>query len=404
MPPFQDRYHNLPNEVLRMIFSTLTGTHPHRPEALYNLLFVSRRVNAIAKPLFYRHVALYCGIHWDSTNADCQGYRQCLHSLVRAITADDAALGASVHTLHLTVPEYAVEYEDERYSGETLVALLPHLPHLRKLTAFYIGTDEWPVSKLMLLPNPAKLTLLTLNIVHDYPAFLAFLCACPGLEYLAIDMVQDENTGAAETIPPDVIPRLRGVSCDSDFLYFCVLAGRRIEHINTVDAAISCAIHNGADLDSLAEPMALVRSLSVDGQMSLQCILRDDVIAPYSHVEFLAVAISDKIRINDVRMMGNRWSKKFRYVYLQCEGFVPDDDTVPEAFLIAMTSLLILDIEIRCKSAANGTYPRCTRYVRGSPIEKNAAINFVFPSCDDFQEPMWVDSIEDLINHWFQNL
>ncbi|KAF4562483.1 hypothetical protein EYR36_004143 [Pleurotus pulmonarius] len=337
----------------------------------------------------------------------------CLDSLVRAITADDAALGESVHTLHLTVPEYAVEYEDERYSGETLVALLPHLPHLRKLTAFYIGTDEWPVSKLMLLPNPAKLTLLTLNIVHDYPAFLAFLRACPGLEYLAIDMVQDENTGAAEPIPPDVIPRLRGVSCDSDFLYFCILAGRRIEHINTVDAAISCAIHNGADLDSLAEPMASVRSLSVDGRMSLQCILRDDVIAPYSHVEFLAVAISDvspvlylvhallmdthqKIRINDVRMMGKRWSKKLRYVYLQCEGCIPDDDTVPEAFFIAMTSLLILDIEIKCKSAANGTYPRCTRYVRGSPIEKNAAINFVFPSCDDFQEPMWVDSIEDL--------
>lgn len=142
MPPLQPDYRNLPNEVLRMIFLALTGTHPRRPEALYNLLFVSRRANAIAKPLFYRHVALYCGSHLHLPADDCQGFRKCLDSLVRCITADRAALGAIVQYITLTVREYAVDYEDERQSGETLDVLLPHLPNVRKLAAFYVGTDE----------------------------------------------------------------------------------------------------------------------------------------------------------------------------------------------------------------------------------------------------------------------
>lgn len=29
-------------------------------------------------------------------------------------------------------------------------------------------------------------------------------------------------------------------------------------------------------------------------------------------------------------------------------------------------------------------------------MEKDTAIDFVVPSCDDFQDPMWVDSVEDL--------
>ncbi|KAJ8703524.1 hypothetical protein PTI98_002141 [Pleurotus ostreatus] len=56
------------------------------------------------------------------------------------------------------------------------------------------------------------------------------LCACQSLEYLTIDIVQDANGGAPDTIPPDVIPRMRGVYCE--FLYFCILAGRSIEYIN----------------------------------------------------------------------------------------------------------------------------------------------------------------------------
>lgn len=110
------------------------------------------------------------------------------------------------------------------WSSETLDVLL-HIPNLRNLTAFYISLDEWPFSKLTLLPNPSKLTSLTLNIVYDYPALLAFLRACPSQEYLAIDMLQDKNGETPEVIPPDVIPCLHGVYCDSNFLYFCVLAG-----------------------------------------------------------------------------------------------------------------------------------------------------------------------------------
>ncbi|KAF9488308.1 hypothetical protein BDN71DRAFT_1513152 [Pleurotus eryngii] len=334
-------------------------------------------------------------IHSD----DCQGFRKCLDSLVRGITADRAALGATIQTINLTVPESAVDYEDEKQSGETLNVLLPHLPNLRKLTAFYVGVDEWPVSKLMLLPNPAKLTSLTLNIVHDYPSFLAFLRACPFLEYLAIDMVQVKNGETPDVIPPDMIPCLRGVYCDSDFLYLCVLAGRRIEHINVVGCDISWTIRNGADLDAIAGPMALARSLSVLGQMYLQCTLREDVISPYSHLEFLAVAICDKITIGDVHMMGERWSKKLRYIYLQCGGCIPDHDAVAEVLFAAMASLAILDIEIKRKSGSKSVFPRCSRYFRGSPMEKDTAINFVFPSCDDFQDPMWVDSVEDLVEH-----
>ncbi|KAF9491978.1 hypothetical protein BDN71DRAFT_1497789 [Pleurotus eryngii] len=371
MPPLQPDYHNLPNEVLRMIFSSLTGTHPCRSEALYNLLFVSRRANAIAQPLFYQHVALYCGSHCRLPADDCQGFRKCLDSLVCGITADGTALGATVQTINLTVPVYTVHYVDERQSGEMLDVLLPHLPNLRKLMAFYISVDKWPVSKLMLLPNPTKLTLLTLNIMHDYPSFLVFLRTCLFLEYLAIDMVQVKNGETPDVIPPDVIPCLRGVYCDSDFLYFCVLAGQHMEHINIMGCDISWMIRNGANLDAIAGPMALARSLSVLGQMYLQYTLQEDDIAPYSHLEFLAVAICD------------------------CGGCIPDHDTVAEAFFTAMTSLGILDIEIKPNLGVKACSQDARATFEGVPWRKTT-INFVFPSCDNFQDPMWVDSVEDL--------
>ncbi|KAF7437568.1 hypothetical protein PC9H_004410 [Pleurotus ostreatus] len=112
----------------------------------------------MAKPLFYQHVALYWGSRRRLQAADCRGYRQGLNSLVRAITANDAALGAQVHSLNLTVPEFAVEYDDESTparrstSSSRTSARSPSL-----------GPDTWPVSKLALLPSPTKLTLLTLN-------------------------------------------------------------------------------------------------------------------------------------------------------------------------------------------------------------------------------------------------
>ncbi|KAG9223397.1 hypothetical protein PLEOSDRAFT_154686 [Pleurotus ostreatus PC15] len=159
--------------------------------------------------------ALYCGFHWPSSASDCQGFQKCLDSLVRIIADDRASLGTIVQTINLTVPEYPVDYEDERQSGEMLDVLL-HIPNLRNLTALYISLDEWPFSKLTILPNPSKLMSLTLNIVYDYPALLAFLRACPFLEYLAFDMVQDKNGETPEVIPPDVIPCLHGVYCGSD--------------------------------------------------------------------------------------------------------------------------------------------------------------------------------------------
>ncbi|KAF4584723.1 hypothetical protein EYR38_001954 [Pleurotus pulmonarius] len=400
MPPLQPPYRNLPNEVLRMIFSTLTGTHPRRPDALYNLLFVSRRVNSIAKPLFYRHVALYCGAHVHLKYVDCQGYRQSLDSLVRAITADGAAMGACVRTLNLTIPPFAVEYGDEKYCGETLDALLPHLPHLRNLSAYYNGVEEPPVSKLALMPYPAKLTSLTINNVEDYPAFLAFLGACPCLEFLAVAMIcHGADTDALGVIPPDVIPRLRGVYCDCQFLYFCLLAGRRIEHINLMGCDIPWAIHIGADLHALAGSMALARSLSAPGPMSIQCVLREDIIAPYSLLEFLAVDVCDKIALGDVQMVAECWSKNLRYIYLRCKGCMPGHDAIAEGFFAAMPSLIVLDIDIDTyhTSEAGSASPRCSRYLRGSPMEKDTALNLGFPCCDDFQDPMWVDSVEDLI-------
>lgn len=398
MPPLQPHYRNLPNEVLRMIFSTLTDTYPRRPEALYNLLFVSRRVNAIAKPIFYRHVALNCGLHYFCAEDDCLGFQACLHSLARSIASDSGASGALVRALNLAIPERTVADGHERWLGETLELLLPHLPNLRKLTAFYVGAAEWPTTHLSLLPYPAKLMVLTVNIVHDYPAFLEFLRACPLLECLYVDAVEDKNGVLPETIPPDVIPRLRAVCCSPDFLYFCILAGRHIEHVNTLSDIPFAVYGNHPDMDALAAPMALVRSLAVDGSMSLEDILRAKVIAPYSHVEFLAVGIEDTIGVGDAQTMGELWSKELRYIYLQCEGCVPDHDTVAEAFLVAMPSLVILDVEIYRKGACRVS-PRCTRYLRGNPREKNTDISFVFPTCYDFQEPLWVEEVEDLVNH-----
>lgn len=98
-----------------------------------------------------------------------------------------------------------------------------------------------------------------------------------------------------------------------------------------------------------------------------------------------------KIAIGNVQMMAERWSNKLRYIYLQCGGCVPGHDAVAEAFFAAMPSLVILDIE-----TAGNAFPRCSRYLRGSPMEKDTALNFVFPCCDDFQDPMWVDNVEDL--------
>ncbi|KDQ29961.1 hypothetical protein PLEOSDRAFT_1100995 [Pleurotus ostreatus PC15] len=135
--------------------------------------------------------------------------------------------------------------------------------------------------------------------------------------------------------------------------------------------------------------MALARPLSVDGRMDLQyqCTLRGDVIAPYSHLEFLAVAITDKITISDVQMMAERLSQKLRY-YLQSSGCIPGRDAAAEAFFAATASLGILDIEIERKSGSNNVSPRWSRYCS---MEKDTAINFVLPSCDDFQDPLWVD-------------
>ncbi|KAJ8703517.1 hypothetical protein PTI98_002135 [Pleurotus ostreatus] len=64
-----------------------------------------------------------------------------------------------------------------------------------------------------------------------------------------------------------------------------------------------------------------------------------------------------------------------------------------------MPSLGILDIEVERKSGSNSASPRWSRYFRGSPMEKNTAIDFGFPSCDDFQDPLWVDNVEDLFEH-----
>ncbi|KAF4584716.1 hypothetical protein EYR38_001947 [Pleurotus pulmonarius] len=303
--------------------------------------------------------------------------------------------GVFIQTLNLTIPEHAVDAGAERWSGETLDVLLPHLPNLRKLSAFYIGEDEWPVSKLALLPNPAKLTLLAVGIVHNYPVFLKFLRTCPLLECLFVGMVADKKGRLPKVIPPHVIPGLRRVHCGPDFLYFAVLEGRRVKHIDLLASDITTAILHGADMNALATPMALVRSLAVNDEISLSDVLRGDVIAPYSQLEFLAIAISDIIDIDDAQVMAELWSKQLRYVYIQCEGCEPDHDDVAEAFFTFMPSLVMLDIEI-CPECVLNTSPRCSRYIRGIPMGKDTEIEFGFPSYQDFQEPFWVDEVNDL--------
>ncbi|KAL4250184.1 hypothetical protein AB1N83_013539 [Pleurotus pulmonarius] len=64
-------------------------------------------------------------------------------------------------------------------------------------------------------------------------------------------------------------------------------------------------------------------------------------LAPYSHVEFSAVAIRDhtsESRLVAMQTMGGA----VRYIYPQREGFVPGHDAVTDAFF----SLVVLDIEI----------------------------------------------------------
>ncbi|KAF4584720.1 hypothetical protein EYR38_001951 [Pleurotus pulmonarius] len=383
-----------------MIFSSFDDEYPsrNRTRTLHTLLFVSRRVHAIVKPLLYACIVLYPE---DCCLDSHLGYRLCLDSLVSGLTADRASITAFVQDLDVTIPEY-VDDGIERWPGETLDVLLPHLPNLRKLTLYYLGRkDEWPVSGLAWLPNPAQLTLLQLHIVHDYPAFLAFLRVCPSLEYLAVVMVQDKNGHVPDTIPPDVVPRLRSVCCGSDFLYFCILAGRHIENIDMVACDIISAISDGADMDALAAPMAVAQSVVMNGEMDLEDVLRADIVPPYSHVKFLAIQISDEIDVDDVHAMCERWPKEICYLFLQCEGFLPDHDTIAEAFFSAMPSLLILDTLINvCNNGVVSTaLSRCSRYFRGSPMEKDTEIKFRFPSYFDFQEPFGMDEVRGLIQH-----
>ncbi|KDQ29956.1 hypothetical protein PLEOSDRAFT_154680 [Pleurotus ostreatus PC15] len=261
-------YHNLPNEVLRIIFSALTSTSSSlRVPLQFALRTPPRECHSEATLLPTRRPILPVTPAFAKA-VDCRGYRQGLNLRVRAIIANDADLGARVRSLNITVPEFTVEYDDEKDSGETFDALLPHL---RTLTAFYLGPDAWPVPKPALLPSP---TLLT-------PQRRARLPHIPRPPTL------DKNGETPDVIPPDVIPCLDGVYCDSGSLYFCVLVGRRIEHISIVGCDISWKLY----LDTLAGPMAVALSLSVLGQMSLQCTLRDDDVARYTHLELLAAEI-----------------------------------------------------------------------------------------------------------------
>ncbi|KAF4562478.1 hypothetical protein EYR40_004706 [Pleurotus pulmonarius] len=216
-------------------------------------------------------------------------------------------------------------------------------------------------------------------------------------------MVADKKGRLPKVIPPHVIPGLRRVHCGPDFLYFAVLEGRRVEHIDLLASDITTAILHGADMNALATPMALVRSLAVNDEISLSDVLRGDVIAPYSQLEFLAIAISDIIDIDDAQAMAELWSKQLRYIYIQCEGCEPDHD-VAEVFFTFMPSLVMLDIEICPECVDLNTSPRCSRYIRGIPMEKDTEIEFEFPSCQDFQEPFWVDEVNNLIQHRFNDV
>ncbi|KAG9223392.1 hypothetical protein CCMSSC00406_0007579 [Pleurotus cornucopiae] len=210
-------YHNLPNEVLRIIFSALTSTSSSlRVPLQFALRTPPRECHSEATLLPTRRPILPVTPAFAKA-VDCRGYRQGLNLRVRAIIANDADLGARVRSLNITVPEFTVEYDDEKDSGETFDALLPHL---RTLTAFYLGPDAWPVPKPALLPSP---TLLT----------------------------------------PQRRARLPHIPRPPTLLY----------------------------LDTLAGPMAVALSLSVLGQMSLQCTLRDDDVARYTHLELLAAEI-----------------------------------------------------------------------------------------------------------------
>ncbi|KAF4566031.1 hypothetical protein EYR40_002149 [Pleurotus pulmonarius] len=376
-----------------MIFTTLT--HSREPKSLHNLLSVSQRIHAIAKPLLYRHVAIYCGCHYNES-ADCKGFRRCLEALGHSITANNAALGALVKFFELVVPRCAVDNGEEQWTGQAVEALIPYLPNLRKLVVIYIGDSDWRTSTLKVTPNPSNLTHLSLLYVYDYPEFLSFLGLCPRLEYLAVSLVEDNNDHLPGVTAPDIVPRLRGACASADFLYFCLLIGRRVEHINITTERITEAIDNAADMDALALPMSLARSLTIEAPHSMDALLRADVIAPYSGLEFLAVNTPASITTTDVRVLGERWPKKIRYLYLRCLCCTPDHDTIAETFLSALPSLILLDIEIG--GAVSSASPRCSRYFRANPIEKETDISFSFPVSCVFRGDLWFEEVEDLIH------